>query len=94
MNLWILFVIGAVLSWGAYGPALHMGRSEFPDKPTASLRALLCVGGAYFLVAVLIPVISLWWQGKLTGFTPKGVAISSIAGTLGALGAACIIWSF
>ena len=42
----------------------------------------------------MIPVATLWWQGKLQGFTSRGVAISTIAGTLGALGAACIIWSF
>ena len=94
MQLWIAFVIGAVLAWGAYGPALHLGRAGFPDVVTASMRALLCVGIAYFLVAVLVPVGSLWSQGKLAGFTFKGSAISTLAGVLGALGAACIIWAF
>ena len=23
---WLLFVVGAVLSWGIYGPMLHRGR--------------------------------------------------------------------
>ena len=94
MQFWILFVLGAAISWGAYGPVLHLGRAGFPDRPSASLRALLCVGFAYFLVGVLLPVASLWWQGKLPGFTARGVSLSTLAGVLGALGAACIIWSF
>jgi hypothetical protein len=89
---WILFVIGAVLSWGAYGPALHEGRAGFLDPKTASLRALLCVGVAYFLVAVLVPLALLWSQEKLPGFTVKGSLISTLAGVLGAAGAVCIIF--
>ncbi len=41
-NLWLVYVLGAALTWGAYGPALHKGRAAFPDAPTASLRALVC----------------------------------------------------
>lgn len=94
MQLWLAFVIGAVVSWGAYGPVLHQGRAGFPDKATASMRSFLCVGVAYFLVAVLLPAASLWWQEKLPGFTTKGVTVSIVAGVLGALGAACVIWAF
>jgi hypothetical protein len=94
MQQWIYFVLGAALSWGAYGPALHYGRAEFPDKPTSSLRALLCVGVAYFLVAVLVPLLMLSAQGKLTGFNVRGTAFSTAAGVLGAVGAVCIIWAF
>ncbi len=93
-NLWLFFVIGAALSWGAYGPALHTGQAGFPEKATASLRALLCVGVAYFLVAVLVPLFALWGQGKLDGFTMKGSVYSTLAGILGAAGAVCIIWAF
>lgn len=94
MQLWIAFVVGAVLSWGAYGPALHYGRAGFPDKASAAMRALLCVGIAYFLVGVLVPAVTLWWQERLPGFTPRGIIFSTLGGTLGALGAACIIWAF
>ena len=93
-NLWLVFVLGAALTWGAYGPALHKGRAGFPDAPTASLRALVCVGMAYFLVAVIVPLGALWWQGKLSGFTTSGSVYSIAAGILGALGAVCIIWAF
>jgi len=88
------FVIGAVISWGAYGPALHQGRAAFPERATASMRSLLCVGAAYCLVGVIVPVLTLWAQGKLAGFSGRGVVFSTLGGTLGALGAACIIWAF
>ena len=94
MKVWVLFVLGAALSWGAYGPALHYGRAQFPDKATASFRALLCVGVAYFLVGVLVPLVALFLQGKLSGFTVRGSSFSTVAGVLGALGAVCIIWAF
>ena len=53
--LWILFALGAALSWGLYGPALHRGQVELGNP----MRALLCVGVAYFLIGVLVPVITL-----------------------------------
>ncbi len=93
---WLFFVLGAVLSWGAYGPTLHIGQSGFADPAplNKSLRALFCVGGAYFLVAVLVPGVLLGMKGELAGFTGKGAAFSTIAGVLGALGAVCITWAF
>ena len=88
--IWIMFVLGAVLSWGMYGPALHKGQVQLGSP----LRALLCVGIAYFLIGVLVPVITLWLQGDLKGFTPGGSLMATVAGALGALGAVCIIWAF
>jgi hypothetical protein len=87
---WIWFVLGAVLSWGLYGPALHKGQVALGNP----LRALLCVGVAYFLIGVLVPVIGLWSQGQLSGFTLEGSTVATLAGALGALGAVCIIWAF
>jgi hypothetical protein len=87
---WIWFVLGAVLSWGLYGPALHKGQVALGNP----LRALLCVGVAYFLIGVLVPVIGLVSQGQLSGFTLEGSTIATLAGALGALGAVCIIWAF
>ncbi len=87
---WIWFVLGAVLSWGLYGPALHKGQVALGNP----LRALLCVGIAYFLIGVLVPVIGLWSQGQLSGFTLEGSTVATLAGALGALGAVCIIWAF
>jgi len=87
---WLPFVLGAVLSWGMYGPVLHKGQVALGNP----LRALLCVGVAYFLIAVLVPVLMLAAQGQLGGFTLKGSAVATFAGVLGALGAVCIILAF
>ena len=85
-----MFVIGAVLSWGIYGPMLHKGQVQLGNP----LRALLCVGVAYFLVGVLVPVVTLGSQGQLNGFTSGGTTAAIMGGALGALGAVCIIFSF
>ncbi|HEY6359591.1 MAG TPA: hypothetical protein VIX63_00735 [Vicinamibacterales bacterium] len=88
--VWVIFVLGAVLSWGAYGALLHMGQTQLGNP----LKALLCVGVAYFLIGVIIPVAGLSAQGDLSGFNSTGLVTATIAGALGAAGAACIIWSF
>ena len=87
---WILFVIGAVLSWGMYCPALHKGQVQLGNP----LRALLCVGLAYFLVGVLVPAVTLASQGQLNGFNSGGTIQATLAGMLGALGAIFIIFAF
>jgi hypothetical protein len=87
---WLLFVGGAVLSWGAYGALLHQGQTQLGNP----LKALLCVGVAYFLIGVLVPVAGLSAQGALSGFNRSGLVTATVAGALGALGAACIIYSF
>ena len=88
--IWIMFALGAALSWGLYGPALHRGQVQLASP----LRALLCVGVAYFLIGVLVPLIGLWFQGDLQGFTMKGSVSATAAGALGAAGAICIIFAF
>jgi hypothetical protein len=87
---WVIFVAGAVLSWGLYGALLHQGQVQLGNP----LKALLCVGVAYFLIGVLIPVAALSAQGGLSGFNTGGLIKATIAGALGAAGAACIIWAF
>jgi hypothetical protein len=87
---WILFVVGAVLSWGVYGVLLHQGGVQLGNP----LKALLCVGVAYFLIGVLVPVATLSAQGGLGSFNSTGLITATIAGALGAIGAACIIYAF
>jgi hypothetical protein len=87
---WMLFVAGAVLSWGAYGALLYLGQTQLGSP----LKALLCVGVAYFLIGVLIPVASLSAQGSLSNFNSTGLITATIAGALGAAGAACFIYAF
>ena len=88
--VWALFALGAALSWGVYGPSLHKGQVQLGNP----LKALLCVGFAYFLIGVLVPVFALSSQGGLKGFSSGGTLWAGIGGALGALGAVCIIWAF
>ena len=88
--IWIIFALGAALSWGLYGPALHNGQVALGSP----MRALLCVGVAYFLIGVLVPVAMLSYQGELHSFTMKGSLAATLGGALGAAGAVCIIFAF
>ena len=87
---WVIFVAGAVLSWGAYGALLYEGQTQLGNP----LKALLCVGVAYFLIGVIIPAVALSSQGAMAGFNANGTLLATVAGALGAAGAACIIWAF
>ena len=87
---WVIFVAGAVLSWGAYGALLFEGQVRLGNP----LKALLCVGVAYFLIGVLVPLAGLTSQGALSGFSTAGLVTATMAGALGAIGAGCIIWAF
>jgi hypothetical protein len=88
---WIVFAVGAALAWGMYGPALHQGQVALGSP----FRALLCVGIAYLLIGVLVPVAALASQGQLgQGWTSHGTLAATAAGGLGALGAVFIIYAF
>jgi hypothetical protein len=70
---------------------LHQGQVKLGSP----MRALLCVGVAYFLVGVVVPIAVLASQEQgLRGFNASGTTFATIAGMLGALGAVCIIFSF
>src|SRR4026209_654979 len=84
---WLAFVAGTVLSWGVYGAMLHQGQTKLGSP----MRALLCVGVAYFLIGVLVPVAALMSQGQLDsrGWNTSGATFATVAGELGAIGAVC-----
>ena len=102
---WMAFVLGAVLSWGVYVPVLHEGQATMGGgSPSAgAVRAFLCVGLAYFVTAVIIPLIALQFGlagGEKLDFTDKDGAVNSralifstLGGIAGAAGALCIIFS-
>jgi hypothetical protein len=105
-EMWHAFVLGAILSWGMYVPTIHEGQSKIGEgRPSAgAIRAFLCVGLAYFLTAVLIPLGLLFTNtagGETFNFTAKdggqvlwnGLTIATVAGVLGAAGALCIVLS-
>ena len=89
---WIFLALGAALSWGLYGPVLHQGQTKLGSP----FRALLCVGAAYFIIGVVVPVIALAAQGELSsrGWNSAGVMGATLGGALGAIGALFIIYAF
>lgn len=103
---WMAFVLGAVLSWGVYVPVLHEGQATMGGGggPSAgAVRAFLCVGLAYFVTAVVIPLIALQFGlagGEPLDFKTKtgdlntyALTFSTLGGIAGAAGALCIIFS-
>jgi hypothetical protein len=88
--LWLLFALGAMFAWGIYGPILHTGQVKLGNP----MKALLCVGGAYFLLGVLVPMLQLSTTTGMGTFDRGGVINASLGGALGAIGAICIIFAF
>lgn len=80
----LLFTAMTALSWGVYGIVLHKGANLLGHS---TLRAFIGVGIAYFLIAVLIPLIWLASKKEKGHWTIIGSILSLLAGTVGALGA-------
>jgi hypothetical protein len=81
----------AMVSWGAYGPVLHRGQAAMLGS---RLRPLVCIGAAYFLIAVLVPLSLLVPLGDQGTWAWNGTAWSLAAGALGAVGALGTILAF
>jgi hypothetical protein len=77
----------AALSWGSYGPTLHQSTHELHSR----LVPFVCVGLAYFLMAVLVPMAIMAVRPEPGTWTKGGVLWSLLAGTLGAAGALFVI---
>jgi hypothetical protein len=93
-ELWQAFVLGAILSWGVYVPVLHEGQTQLGGDPkTRGLRAFLCVGLAYFITAVVVPLALMWLREQAITFTSRGVTFAALGGIAGAAGALCIVLS-
>lgn len=103
MNIpWWGYVVGAGLAWGTYVPLIFFGGQMLsPLSPQGTpigvggrLASILCVGVAYFGLAVVIPVILMAiredaqadWKGV-------GLTFSALAGIAGAIGAICVIFA-
>jgi hypothetical protein len=88
-------VVLAFLSWGVYGPVLHEGQHAMgvPLAPS-SLRPFICVGIAYFVIAVVVPMAMLGTKGERGTWKLTGAIWSFAAGAAGAIGALGIIVAF
>lgn len=84
-------VIGAVLSWGSYGPVLHKGQMKMGGS---RLRPFLCVGVAYFVIAVAMPLLLITLLKTNGTWTTAGLWWSLAGGAAGAIGALGIIYAF
>lgn len=89
------FIALTFFSWGVYGPVLHVGQELMAESQGLStLRPFICVGIAYFLIAVVFPLVVLFTKGEVGSWTFEGTAWSFYAGVIGALGALGIILAF
>lgn len=84
-------ILLTVLTWGAYGPTLHKGQMAMQGS---RLRPLICVGLAYFAVAVVLPLMLMPLVEADKEFNTMGFVWSLLGGTAGAIGALGIIMAF
>lgn len=94
---WLYFALLTVVSWGVYGVFLHIGSTGMNDKLNGRYMAFLYVGIAYFLVAILGPLLVLKMQnGPLDfwNYPSHGLWWSLIAGIVGAVGAFGVLLAF
>ena len=80
------------ICWGLYNPVLMWGAAGMGG---GKLRPFVCVGLAYFLIAVVLPMLLISIVGQESGekfhWTFTGTVWSLVAGAVGALGALGII---
>jgi hypothetical protein len=85
---WLYLALVTVACWGLYGIFLHQGQVAMADKDLGRYKAFLFVGIAYFLTAVLAPLVILLMSKNMSwSMPPKGMWLSLFAGILGAIGA-------
>jgi hypothetical protein len=89
----------AGLAWGVYVPLIAQGGKELKS----SYASFLCVGAAYFVIAVLLPLVMLWYMSTQPPHAPPpgmppldyptGITLATLAGATGAIGALCVIFA-
>ena len=86
-----------VICWGTYGVCMHTGSASMKNPEHGRIMAFLWVGLAYFLTAVIAPLIILKLKGgpvDFWAFPTKGWQWALIAGKLGAIGALGVLLAF
>lgn len=91
---WLVFVLLTIFTWGLYGVFLHSGQIGMGDPINGRYKAFLFVGIAYFITAVLGPLLMLKLNGADWSFPTSGMWLSLIAGTVGAIGAFSVLLAF
>lgn len=94
---WWGYVLLAGLAWGTYVPLIFYGGTELTTRPGTiggRLASILCVGIAYFVLAVIIPVtLMLTRDDAKPEWRLTGLVFSGLAGAAGAIGAICVIFA-
>lgn len=91
---WLIYALMTVSMWGLYGVFLHKGQVTMADVMNGRYKAFLFVGIAYFLTAVVAPLIVLKLNSATWVFPASGMGWSLLAGTVGAIGAFCVLLAF
>lgn len=91
---WLIYALMTVGAWGLYGIFLHSGQLGMADPVNGRYKAYLFVGIAYFITAVLAPLLILMFSGASWSFPSRGATMSLVAGTVGAIGAFCVLLAF
>lgn len=95
-NAWLWYSLLTVASWGVYGIFLHKGSDGMggASDPNSRYKAFLFVGIAYFITAVLAPLLVLIVNKASWNFPSGGMWWSLIAGIVGAVGAFGVLLAF
>ena len=56
---WYIWALMTVICWGTYGVCMHTGSMKMDNQEHGRIMAFLWVGLAYFLTAVIAPIIIL-----------------------------------
>ena len=91
---WLLFALLTVASWGLYGVFLHTGQVAMADPVNGRYKAFFFVGIAYLVTAVIGSLIVLLVNGSSWEMPTRGIAWSTVAGFVGALGAFGVLLAF
>lgn len=91
---WLAFALLTVFTWGVYGVFLHTGQLNMQDPVNGRYKAFLFVGIAYFLVAIIGPILLLALSGANWSYPVRGMVWSLIAGMVGAVGAFGVLLAF
>ena len=91
------FALLTVVCWGVYGVCMHIGSVGMKNPEHGRLMAFIWVGIAYFLTAIIAPLIIFKIKGgpvEFWNYPAKGWQWSLFAGTLGAIGALGVLLAF
>jgi drug/metabolite transporter (DMT)-like permease len=89
-KMWLVFAVCAGLCWGTYVPFVQQGIRGLGNNAYGSF---LCVGVAYFLIAVLFPIVLFWTGERQPAWNVNGISFATLAGVAGALGALFVIYA-